>query len=316
MKKFFFLILVLPLMVQSQNWFPHGAIWFYTYQEQQMFPAEGYTKYTVIKDTIVDSRPSKLIIKEVVRYNGTILPVNYLIVSEENSRVYYYTNNTFKLMYDFTLNVGDTLPIDISSNACDSVSPLVIDSIKNININGINLRVQYVKGIYYYAGTWQGLVDSFTIPIIEKVGSDYFYSSTENLIFNPVCAIGEAFVMNKLRCYNDSIISYKGGSYYNLNLGYSYPCDTLINGGVGIKESSKKENNIEAYPNPSSEFVTIKAVSTINKIEVYNSYGKLLYIFQPECSDFNVNIKSFPKGTYFFIIRCDNDFKHLNLIKI
>lgn len=198
--------------------------------------------------------------------------------------VYYYTNNTFKLLYDFTLNVGDTLPIDISSNACDSVSPLVIDSIKNININGINLRVQYVKGIYYYAGTWQGLVDSFTIPIIEKVGSDYFYSSTENLIFNPVCAIGEAFVMNKLRCYNDSIISYKGGSYYNLNLGYSYPCDTLINGGVGIKESSKKENNIEAYPNPSSEFVTIKAVSTINKIEVYNSYGKLLYIFQPECS--------------------------------
>ncbi|HOU98810.1 MAG TPA: hypothetical protein PLP65_08180, partial [Bacteroidales bacterium] len=86
-------------MVQSQNWFPHGATWFYTYQEQQMFPAEGYTKYTVIKDTIVDSRPSKLIIKEVVRYNGTILPVNYLIVSEENSRVYYYTNNTFKLMY-------------------------------------------------------------------------------------------------------------------------------------------------------------------------------------------------------------------------
>jgi len=114
MKKLIFFIIFIPVLAQSQNWFPIGATWYYNYREQQIFPAIGYTKYTVIKDTVVDSKPSKLIIQETVRYNGDTLPTNFIIVREENSKVYYYYNNTFRLMYDFTLNVGDTLAIDIS----------------------------------------------------------------------------------------------------------------------------------------------------------------------------------------------------------
>jgi hypothetical protein len=316
MKKIIFLILLIPTIAQSQNWYPIGATWYYNYQEQQMFPANGYTKYTVVKDTVVDSKPSKLITLETVRYNGDTLPVSSLIVREENSKVYYYTNNTFQLMYDFTLNVGDTLAIDISSSSCDSVSPLIVDSIKNINISGTNLRVQYVKGIYYYGGAWQGLADSITFPIIEKVGNDLYYYSSNNFFFNPVCQIGEEFILDELRCYNDSNISYKGGSYYNLNLGYPYPCDTLINGSVGITELSKNENTIEIFPNPSSEFVTVKAVSAINHIEVYDFYGKLLNNFQPDCNNFTVNIKSYPQGVYFFIVKRNNTFpKYFKIIK-
>lgn len=316
MKKLIFFIIFIPVLAQSQNWFPIGATWYYNYREQQIFPAIGYTKYTVIKDTVVDSKPSKLIIQETVRYNGDTLPTNFIIVREENSKVYYYYNNTFRLMYDFTLNVGDTLAIDISSSYCDSVSPLIVDSIKNININGINLRVQYVKGIYYYSGVWQGLVDTITFPIIEKVGNDVYNNSTNNFFFNPVCFVGEGFILNNLRCYIDSNILYKGGSYYNQNLGYSYPCDTLINGSMGITELSKNENTIEIFPNPSSEFVTVKAVSAINKIEVYDSYGKLLSTFQPGCNDFTINIKSYLQGVYFFIVKSNNAFpNYFKIIK-
>jgi len=315
MKKLILFIIFIPVLAQSQNWFPIGATWYYNYREQQIFPAIGYTKYTVIKDTVVDSKPSKLIIQETVRYNGDTLPTNFIIVREENSKVYYYYNNTFRLMYDFTLNVGDTLAIDISSSYCDSVSPLIVDSIKNIYINGINLRVQYVKGIYYYSGVWQGLVDTITFPIIEKVGNDVYNNSTNSFFFNPVCFVGEGFILNNLRCYIDSNILYKGGSYYNQNLGYSYPCDTLIN-DLDVTNLSKNEN-IELFPNPSSDFVIIKAGSTINFIEVYDFCGKLLNTFQPYCNNYTVNIKLYQQGVYFFIVKTNNTFcKFFKIIKI
>ena len=124
MKKILFLaLLYLPIFVQSQNWFPNGATWYYNYQEQFAFPANGYTKYTVIKDTIIISRPAKLIKRETIRYNGNIILDDSLFVREDSSKVYYYKNNSFKLMYDFTLNVGDTLYINLNSSACDSVKP-------------------------------------------------------------------------------------------------------------------------------------------------------------------------------------------------
>lgn len=314
MRKIIFLILFIPVLAQSQSWFPIGATWYYNYQEQLTFPANGYTKYKVMKDTVVDSKPSKFITIETVRYNGNPLPVSSLIVREENSKVYYYNNNTFQLMYDFTLNVGDTLAIDISSSFCDSVSPLIVDSIKNINISGTNLRVQYVKCIYYYKGAWQGLTDTIIFPIIEKVGADIYCFVNNNFIFNPLCSVGEEFIWNGLRCYNDSLILYSG--YYWSAHFPNYPCDTLINGSVGITELPKVDT-IEISPNPSSEFVTIKANTAISNIEVYDFYGKLLSNFQPNSNNFIINIKSYPQGAYFFIVKTNNNFsKYFKIIKI
>jgi len=85
---------------------------------------------------------------------------------------------------------------------------------------------------------------------------------------------------------------------------------------MGITELSKNENTIEIFPNPSSEFVTVKAVSAINKIEVYDSYGKLLSTFQPGCNDFTINIKSYLQGVYFFIVKSNNAFpNYFKIIK-
>lgn len=317
MKNLLFIFLLIPVIAQSQNWYPIGATWYFNNQEQLTFPASGYTKYTVVKDTVVDAKLSKLVSKLVVRYNGDISSVSSLIIREENSKAYYYFNNAFRLMYDFTLNVGDTLGIDISSSACDSISPLIVDSIKNININGTNLMVQYVKCIYYFAAPWEGLVDSTTFPIVEKVGNELYYYSINNFFFNPVCRIGgDEMVWNGLRCYSDGNISYKGGSYHNPGFGYPYQCDTLINGTVGITESSKDENSFELYPNPSSDFVTIKSVSAINSIEVYDYCGRYLTELQPQSNDITVNIKSYPQGVYLFVVRGKNTFsKYFKIIK-
>ena len=308
MKKIIFLLIFIPVITQSQNWYPIGATWYYNYQDILPFPAHGYTKYTVVKDTVVDFKQSKLIKQETVRYNGTITWVDSVIVRENSSKVYYYYNNSFQLMYDFTLNVGDTLGIDISGPDCDSVSSLIIDSIKILNIDGIDLKVQFIKGIYYYDPTWGGQSDTLTYKIVERVG----YSG--EFFFNPICSAWETFGSNGLRCYNDSNISYKGNQW---DYFYPYPCDTLINGATGIIEIPENENKVECFPNPSSDFINIKTVSAIDNIAVYDYCGKLLKNFQPSSNDFTLNIKSYPQGIYIIIIIMGNNtlLKYFKIIK-
>ena len=122
-----------------------------------MFPAHGYSKYTVVKDTVIGLKQSKIVNVVNVRYNGDTLSVNKIFVREDSSKVYYYSNGTFHLMYDFTLNVGDTLRINTANtNYCDSVSPLIVGSIKTIIANGGNLQKQFIKDIYFYNNLWGG----------------------------------------------------------------------------------------------------------------------------------------------------------------
>ncbi|MDD3877032.1 MAG: T9SS type A sorting domain-containing protein [Bacteroidales bacterium] len=306
MKKLIFIFIFLPAIVQSQNWYPIGATWYFNYQEMLLFPAHGYNKYTVVSDTVVDSMPSKLITKEVVNYLGDTLSVSSLIVREENSKVYYYNNNAFKLMYDFTLNVGDTLAIDLNSIVCDSVSPLTVDSVNNININGINLEVQYITCIYHNSIYFGGQSDTTSYKIIERVGN----VGGKNIFFNPICGGADEFIWSGLRCYNDYSFSYKGDP------SYTYPCDTLINGNtINISKLVKDANFVEIFPNPSSDFINVTSDYDIKNIEVYNICGKIVSCFQPDNKDFTVNIKTYPIGVYYFFVTINNFSQNITKVK-
>ncbi len=313
--KIIILFLFIPIIVESQNWYPIGATWYFNKQEMVSFPAHGFIKYTVVKDTLVDTKPSKLLNKEIIEYTGKILSLSSVIVREENSKVYYYYNGVFKLMYDFTLNVGDTLDIDISRTKCDSVSPLIVDSIKNLKINAANLNVQYIKGIYYNKSEWGGQIDTITYTIVERVGNDLSCCPKFNFFFNPDCQIGEEFVWSGLRCYSDSNISYEG-SYWVTRFA-NYPCDTIINGTIGIIELIKDKYKIDIFPNPTFNYVSFKTVAQIYKIEIYNSLGKLINSYQPTGNNFTINLKSYPVGIYFFMLKQNNTYlKNYKIIKL
>jgi hypothetical protein len=313
MKKLLFIILIVPLVSKAQSWYPIGATWYYNDQEMQTFPAHGYTKYVVVKDTVVLAKPSKLISREVIRYNGIILSTDTLIVSEDSSKVYYYNNNAFQLMYDFNLIVGDTLNINIQSSAfCDSISPLIVDSIRNVNINGELLKIQYVSGIFYYSVIVGMPPDTITYPIIEKIGVDALCMSCSNFIFNPICN-EEQFVWTGLRCYHDKDISYTGCYWMSHFTGA--PCDTLINGPTNLPFSYENQN-VELFPNPSSDNVNINNVSDFSKIEIYDSCGKLLNEYTNPSKKININIKSYPQGLYFIILKGDHILpKYFKIIK-
>ncbi|NVO04260.1 MAG: T9SS type A sorting domain-containing protein [Bacteroidetes bacterium] len=310
MKKLIIVLLFsIPFVGFTQTWYPIGATWYFNNQSMELFPAHGFTKYTVLKDTIVDLKSSKLISRLSVRYNGDTLNQDNVIVREENSNVYYYINNAFQLMYDFTLNVGDTLVIDINGAGCDSVSPLIVDSIKNVNIDGVNLQVQYVKAVYYISPTFGGQNDTITYPIIEKIGYNNFcVSSEESFFFYPFCAPEAQFHLNWLRCYNDSNISYNG-CYWEANFP-DIACDSLIDGSTGISNISNGIDNISIFPNPANNKIEIILENYRNEsieISIFNTMNQEIFansVFERKTT---IDLSSFSRGMYFVKVKRGND---------
>ena len=311
------------MIAKSQSWFPIGATWYYNYQEELPFPAHGYIKHTVVKDTIVSTKLSKIIKREIISYNGDTVSVSSLIAREENSKVYYYNNDTFRLMYDFTLNVGDTLAINTSNSACDSVSPLIVDSIKNINISSFNLRIQYVSCTYYYSPNFGGNNEKITYPVIERIGYDPLCAASNmNFYFNPVCIVEDQFLLDWFRCYEDSNISYIG-CYWQTHFPNA-PCDTLINGSTGIPGFNYQSDNFNLFPDPAIGQITIETpspstikISTIQGqlIKTLATSGSKTNVYHVGYSSYVVNVSAWPDGVYLVEVRTEKGIAVKKFIK-
>lgn len=66
-----------------------------------------------------------------------------------------------------------------------------------------------------------------------------------------------------------------------------------------------KSSSITVYPNPTSDNFIIKSNKIIEKVEVFNSVGKLILSVSPNAIDFSMDLDKYEKGIYF--IRIDNE---------
>ncbi|GLB48367.1 M12 family metallo-peptidase [Neptunitalea lumnitzerae] len=69
------------------------------------------------------------------------------------------------------------------------------------------------------------------------------------------------------------------------------------------------------YPNPTSGIVNIDAALQINKVEVYNTTGQLLYAAEPGLTETTVNLSKFASGTYFFTIDVNGNQANFKVVK-
>jgi len=70
---------------------------------------------------------------------------------------------------------------------------------------------------------------------------------------------------------------------------------------VGINETNANNKNINIYPNPATDKITISSNEKINTIEIYNMIGENVYtISNPGISASNeIDVSNFKKGIYF-----------------
>lgn len=293
MKKIIIICILFALTskIQSQNWYPIGAKWYFNNEKLTEFEAHGLTCFTVLKDTLVGNYNAKLIHSDEYNYLGQLTNSSEYILYENSEKVYLLNDGKFDLMYDFSASVGDTLNILFEKNFCDSISPVIVDSISSlVTENEIELKVQYVSYIIYAEG-----ILGYNVPvskmIIEKIGC------VLKFIFQSECDLTESFANSELRCYHDNNISYVSDwwkSYFS-----SYDCDSIIN-ETDVKIETKSEKKIHLTQTENT--LIISALQKLESVKIYDLYGRLRYQSQLK-TNIIINRNSFGSGIYLLFVQ-------------
>ena len=108
-----------------------------------------------------------------------------------------------------------------------------------------------------------------------------------NIHFGP--AIGDEYYMEKVEWYafsDDDCLSPLS------------PITVTVDGCVGINETI--DNDLEMFPNPTDDFVLLKASSTIESVLIYDINGKLIQSnYDINNADYKADLSTFESGIYF-----------------
>ena len=183
------------------------------------------------------------------------------------------------LMYDYTLQVGDSgwfacFVCDLTIDTC-SIKAIATD---DVLINGVlRKRIQTQSTIR--------LLDSANW--IHGIGSD------KHPLYSLACNIDGCEVnYYKLLCYDSSQVSLYIDPAWNT-------CDTTY---IGIPNSSKNQNGIKVFPNPSTGELLVNSADPVVSIQIYDLLGNLWYLSEPDSKHTTVSNLHFPSGIYFITL--------------
>ena len=288
MKKLFtFLALVFCLNGKAQTNIYHpfpdsNAVWnetFYT-------PPVGFTNYNgyyiyfLAGDTIISSLDYKKVLTTGTWVYSSSLNgfVNYFqnkyvgAIRQDilNKKVYFCDSSsiTDRLLYNFNLNVGDTLPITFNN----TVNTNYVSSIDSILI-GTSYRKQFHIS---KAGAYTSPDSNYTV-LIEGIGSACG-------LIDPIIP-GGPWNYTRLNCFsqNNRVVYSPYGH-----------CDSTLS----IKTINTQETIFNIYPNPSNgSFVIEPSNQTKQTMQVYDVNGKLV-LSQTITGKTSIDASSLNEGVY------------------
>lgn len=277
--------------LSAQNFAPLNAKWHFQNYSINSNELVSFFTASVDNDTIIEDRYTTVLS---LYEDGMLIPQADIYINEQEDKVYFYEDDDFKLIFDFNLNVGDTLVFSIPKNSyyyditcgyvsmdsTNQISRARIDSITTELIDNENLNVFHTSLIESSNNEFSNW---HLNKIIERIGSldgIFGYSSMQCLGGNP----------GHFRCYTDSLIEYQGSTE---------ECDY----STSISEVSLELNEIVLFPNPTTNTVSLK-FQEVNKYElrIFNEIGQTVFYKQVqtkadnETQSFELNLNN---GLYF-----------------
>jgi hypothetical protein len=280
------------LHLQSQNWPPLEAEWYYHHIEAGMSGplVSGYYLMVVEKDTLVNNINCQKITRHIYYNDGQYELLNPpLIVYSDNEIFYYLQNGLFYILYDFTKEAGGSWtsrnPVEYYSSSSDLPSSAsnsntnttyFVDSVNYVNIDGQTLKQLYVSSStdWYFAG-----------PIIEKIGCLHF-------MLPGIWGLWDPPIVGSLRCHFESDFSYTP----------FVPCDSII---TGVNENLDFLSTFRLFPNPIKEEFYIKSTLDIASITISDFYANMLTIIPVKKGNnlYCIDSKNLKQGIYFITIK-------------
>ena len=289
--KYLFLFAVFAFMsftVVAQKYVPfpkHGAVWYESFQnDSDPDPSHlqnGYWYHIKQeKDTVIYTMLYTLLSTvhaQVARdHDGnyyTAYSKGLFGAMREDSikRVYFYDLKERKehLLYDFNMQIGDTIPEYFSYYPEEKYEVVSIDSILISNI----YRKRYGVGFENYSVAFE--------YIIEGIGSLQGLKNKMVPKFEIFYSLG-CFSLNGKRVYPDTS---------------NYSCEII----VSVNEEDKKEDNFKIFPNPTTGQFTIQTQSIFGESDicVRDILGRIVLQEKLQSPNQTFNISNQPKGLYF-----------------
>ena len=302
MKQYFYIFLFLVAIVpvsRAQNYFQPGSQWRINATGLSMTgPCYFNEQYVceITGDSIIAAQTYQKISYHGVHTEGPTSPDPnsncaspytfnrlYALVRQEGLKIYIYEGGQEQLLYDFDLQVGDSLPLSFN-NYDDHI---IVDSITTIQIGN------EVRNVFHFTQQNQ----SFQInKIIEGVGHNFGFIG----IMQPF-----EFFETSLECFaiNDT-------AYYP-SLGA--PCEL----NVGLSEQ-KELVLLNAYPNPTDATIVIEtgSLGQIHRLDLVDIYGNQ-YSFERSTSEagmLNLDLSSAESGVYF--VRIVNEDGKVGIVRV
>lgn len=253
------------LISKAQIFAPPGAEWEYSFIYYGFGGTETHTyKYT--NDTIING----FTCQKIKQTGGINLGWEYNFHSTDD-QIYYYDpyTNSFQIIFDYSLNVGDVM--HIHRNSCSSFDRQIIGKGTDI-INGVSYR-------YLEYPNSNAFITNFEGKYYEKLG---FLNS---------------FFMMQLDCAPDGfyficLSKYSDNSSQNA-LYDSHFCQSFV--PTSITETETKKFSL--YPNPiTNGLLTIKSQSIVKCIELIDMLGQNVLSAAPVGN--TVTIGSVAQGMY------------------
>ena len=193
----------------------------------------------------------------------------------------YYKNDIEIVLYDFSLDIGDTIFYEKQYGNPESVYYKVVDSIGTIQLNGEQRKKWYLTtSMYNMKDIW-----------IEGIGSVIRYG-----LLNPIMPdIPTDASSTYFGCFK-----YENILYFNREATNSTdcPCSQWL---VSVPEVKRETDEIKLYPIPTKDKLNINlGNTTYENLEIYTCNSKLLEKTKINSREtIELNLDNFEKGIYF-----------------
>ena len=269
---------------QNVNWANVGTTWHYDYIA---FGIEGFTKYEVEKDTIVNTKPCSKI--TVLHEYSNLGDPGYtsqgepFFTYEEDSIIYFTTQSQFDTLMNLKAAPGDSWTL--TNQTCTDERFVEVLDTGRTTINGCENK--WIR--YSYEG-FNTVVDTFY---------SYYGSVEHAFAYFDYCqeaAIDKPVSVN-LRCYDDGNCMYLNGTS---------DCENLK-----VESETLESNELKLYPNPASSHITIELPENIQPNEVnyriIDLYGNI--VLEGKVINSSLDVSNLKAGVY--LVRLEQGGKSL-----
>lgn len=261
-----------------------GTEWYYALHK---FSGEEETNRCYIEgDTLIQDKICQRFIQEKTDCNGRPA-VNYLYKEEDQIYFYDESDSTFKILYDFGLEVGDTMTYVTGIHSWDlrrRTHYISVDSTSVTEINGVGLQTFHIS----YGVERDGEI-SFYNPqavIIQGIGNtaNFFHFSDGTGFCDYQYSV-------QLQCFASPDFPLAGFS--------DVDCKT-----VSVVEKVRPTHEVRAFPNPVYDMLTITSQSPFQQVKIFDIFGKELHArnWSTGAQSQNINLNFLPPSMYYLQI--------------